>query len=100
MQGNETPNTSFHIHEEPSNDSIAFKSRNPDYVKRKKGDPICSNSKQFKPNKEEIPHLNVTMEQVQGLLRPPNTNASTIVLIEGVEFEDFQVIYTAFIPSV
>lgn len=52
---------------------------------------MCSNNKHVKPNDEEIVRVNVTLEQVQGLLRPPLTNSSTIVVIEGVEFEDFQV---------
>ncbi|CAH1448413.1 unnamed protein product [Lactuca virosa] len=94
---------SYHVtevstHEEPSKGSFGNKSRNPDgtwaevdkIAKRKKGGKMCSNSKHVKPNDEEMVRVNVTLEQVQGLLRPPLTNSSTIVVIEGVEFEDFQ----------
>ncbi|CAI9292691.1 unnamed protein product [Lactuca saligna] len=94
---------SYHVtdvstHEEPSKGSFGNKSRNPDgtwaeadkIAKRKKGGKMCSNSKHVKPNDEEIVRVNVTLEQVQGLLRPPLSNSSTIVVIEGVEFEDFQ----------
>lgn len=95
-------NTRVSTHEEPLTNSIASKSRNPDVIwseddklsipaKRKKGGNMCSNSK-----REEIFQLNVTLEQVQELLRPPLTNAPTIVLIEGVEFEDYQVTDTVY----
>ncbi|KAI3800354.1 hypothetical protein L1987_28444 [Smallanthus sonchifolius] len=92
-KGNETTNTSVSAHEEISNDS---KSRNPDGTwsevdkfsiptKRKKG-----GSKHLKLKGEEMLQLSVTLEQVQGLLRPPHTNPPTIVLINDVEFEVFQ----------
>lgn len=98
-QGNETVSTR---NEEPSKGSIGNKSRNPDgswsevdkisiRAKRKKGAKTGSNCKQLKLNGEKILQLNVTLEQVQGLLRPPPLiNAPTIVLVEGVEFEDYQ----------
>lgn len=88
-------------HEELSKGSFGNKLRNPDgtwsevdkvsfHAKRKKGGKMVTNSKHVKLNEEEIVQLNVTLEQVQGLFRPPLTNSPTIVLIEGVEFEDFQ----------
>ena len=87
MQGDET-STSHSTHEEPSKDSIACNSRNPDGIwseadnnsnpaKRMKVDNMCSDNKHLKN------------EQVQEFLRPPLTNSPTIVLIEGFEFEDF-----------
>lgn len=36
--------------------------------------------------------LSVSLEQVQGLLRPAFTDSPTIVLIDNVEFEVFEVI--------
>ncbi|KAI3680637.1 hypothetical protein L6452_35410 [Arctium lappa] len=97
-QGNETVSTR---NEEPLKGSIAFKSSNPDgswsevdkipiRAKRKKGAKTGSNCKQLKLNGEEMLQLNVTLEQVQGLLQPPLINAPTIVIVEGVEFEDYQ----------
>ncbi|KAJ9565980.1 hypothetical protein OSB04_001946 [Centaurea solstitialis] len=99
-QGNETVSITT---DEPSKGGIAFKARNPDVswsevdkisirAKRKKGAKTGSNSncKQLKLNGEEILQLNVTLEQVQELLRPSRINAPTIVLVEGVEFEDYQ----------
>ncbi|KVH89592.1 B3 DNA binding domain-containing protein [Cynara cardunculus var. scolymus] len=98
-QGNETVSTR---NEDPSKGTISFKSRNPDgtwsevdkisiRAKRKKGAKTGSNCKQLKLNGEEILQLNVTLEQVQELLQPPLINAPTIVVVEGVEFEDYQV---------
>ncbi|PWA51195.1 B3 DNA binding domain-containing protein [Artemisia annua] len=98
--GDETTSTSHSTHEEPSKDSIASKSRNPDGIwseadnnsipaKRMKVDNVCSDNKHLK-NEQEILQISVTLEQVQELLRPPLTNSPTIVLIEGFEFEDFQ----------
>ncbi|XP_024992693.1 B3 domain-containing protein Os07g0563300 isoform X2 [Cynara cardunculus var. scolymus] len=97
-QGNETVSTR---NEDPSKGTISFKSRNPDgtwsevdkisiRAKRKKGAKTGSNCKQLKLNGEEILQLNVTLEQVQELLQPPLINAPTIVVVEGVEFEDYQ----------
>ncbi|KAI7736268.1 hypothetical protein M8C21_022718 [Ambrosia artemisiifolia] len=82
---NETTNTSISTHKV----SLSDKSRNPDgtwsevdkisiHAKRK-DNKVCSNSKH-----------NVTLKQVQGLLRPPLAGSPTIVLIDGVEFENFQ----------
>ncbi|XP_071697468.1 B3 domain-containing protein Os07g0563300 isoform X2 [Rutidosis leptorrhynchoides] len=94
-KGNETTNTNVSAQEEPLNNSIASKSKsavdtisNP--AKRKKGGNMCLNNKQLNNNKEEIYQLNVTLEQVQELLRPRLTNVPSIVLIEGVEFEVYQ----------
>ncbi|KAI3823907.1 hypothetical protein L1987_05352 [Smallanthus sonchifolius] len=100
-QGNETTNTRISAHVESLKDGIVFNSMNPDgtwsevdkisiYAKRKKGGKMCSNSKKLKFKEEEMLQISVTLGQLQGLLRPPLANAPTIVLIEGVEFEDFQ----------
>ncbi|KAK9064229.1 hypothetical protein SSX86_015609 [Deinandra increscens subsp. villosa] len=100
-KGNETTDMRIPAHEESLKDDIALKSRNIDgtwsevdknsiRAKRKKGGKMCSNSKNLKLNEEQILQFSVTLEQIQGLLRPPLTNSPTIVVIEGVEFEDFQ----------
>ncbi|KAK9056338.1 hypothetical protein SSX86_027428 [Deinandra increscens subsp. villosa] len=90
--------TRVSIHENTLNGG---KSRNPDgtwsevdkisiRAKRKKGGKMCPNSKHLKLKEEEMLQLRVTLEQVQGLLRPPLTNSPTSVLIDGVECEVFQ----------
>ena len=65
-----------------------------------KVDNVCSDNKHIK-NEQEILQISVTLEQVQELLRPPLTNSPTIVLIEGFEFEDFQVMeHYIFFPPI
>ncbi|KAL4563157.1 hypothetical protein LXL04_027192 [Taraxacum kok-saghyz] len=81
-------------HEEPPKGSFGNKfgtwpEGNNNNNKRKKG-----GGKKVKLNNEELIQvkLNVTLEQVQGLFRPPpvTTSSPSITLIEGVEFEHFQ----------
>nr|XP_043623008.1 B3 domain-containing transcription factor VAL3-like isoform X2 [Erigeron canadensis] len=99
-KGNATTRTRVSTHEEPLKSSIVSKSKNPDSIlseidkasipaKRKKGGSMCSNNEHLKLD-EEILQFKVTLEQVQGLLRPPLTNTPTVVFIEDVEFEEYQ----------
>ncbi|KAJ0456197.1 putative transcription factor B3-Domain family [Helianthus annuus] len=82
-KGNGTDNTNILACEESSKDCRWSEvDKTSIHAKRKKGAKMYSNNKTLR--------FSVTLEQVQGLLRPPLTNAPTIVLFEGVEFEVFQ----------
>ncbi|KAI7738170.1 LOW QUALITY PROTEIN: hypothetical protein M8C21_007553 [Ambrosia artemisiifolia] len=88
-KGNRKTNARISAREESLKDGTSSEvDKTSIHAKRKKGANMCSNS-----NSKTL-RFSVTLEQVQGLLRPPLTKAPTIVLFEGVEFEVIDIAFT------
>ncbi|KAI7738171.1 LOW QUALITY PROTEIN: hypothetical protein M8C21_007554 [Ambrosia artemisiifolia] len=87
-KGNRKTNARISAREESLKDgTLSEVDKTSIHAKRKKGANMCSNSKTLR--------FSVTLEQIQGLLRPPLTKAPTIVLFEGVEFEVIDIAFTS-----
>lgn len=58
--------------------------------KRKSG-LLGSKSKRLRIENEDLIELKITWQEAQGLLRPPPSHIPSIVVIEGFEFEEYEV---------
>ena len=59
--------------------------------RKRKSNALGSKSKRLRIDHEDLIELKITWEEAQGLLRPPNNHAPSIVVIEGFEFEEYEV---------
>lgn len=60
---------------------------------RRKNSTLASKVKRLKIEDDHVIELKLTWEQAQGLLRPPPNYVPGVVVIEGVEFEEYEVLY-------
>ena len=58
---------------------------------KRKGSNLGSKSKRLRMENEDSMELKVTWEEAQELLRPPPNHVPTIVVIEGIEIEEYEV---------
>ena len=80
----------------PKGDTSGFVSKDVDGAKslisrKRKNSTLGSKSKRLRIEKEDLIELKITWEEAQGLLRPPPNHAPTVVVIEGFEFEEYEV---------
>ena len=54
---------------------------------------LGSKSKRLRIDNEDLIVLKLTWEEAQGLLRPPPNHVASVVVIEGFEFEEYEVWY-------
>lgn len=59
--------------------------------RKRKNIILGSKSKRLRIEKEDLIELKITWEEAQGLLRPPPKHVPTVVVIEGFEFEEYEV---------
>ncbi|XP_058195475.1 B3 domain-containing protein Os07g0563300-like isoform X1 [Rhododendron vialii] len=57
---------------------------------KRKNSTLGSKSKRPRVETEELIELKLTWELAQGLFRPPPNNVSSVVVIEGFEFEEYE----------
>ncbi|XP_057472045.1 B3 domain-containing protein Os07g0563300-like isoform X3 [Actinidia eriantha] len=57
---------------------------------KRKTSTLRSKSKRLRIDNEDLIELKLTWEQAQGLLRPPPNRVPSIVVIDGVEFEEYE----------
>ncbi|KAI8567542.1 hypothetical protein RHMOL_Rhmol02G0130100 [Rhododendron molle] len=57
---------------------------------KRKNSNLGSKSKRPRVETEELIELKLTWELAQGLFRPPPNNVSSVVVIEGFEFEEYE----------
>ncbi|XP_016514249.1 B3 domain-containing protein Os07g0563300 isoform X1 [Nicotiana tabacum] len=71
---------------------------------KRKSSTLGSKSKRLRIDNEDLVELKVTVVQAQGLMRPPSSDAPTVIVIEGCEFEEYEqdapIIGRPAIPSV
>ncbi|XP_024018896.1 B3 domain-containing protein Os07g0563300 isoform X2 [Morus notabilis] len=58
--------------------------------RKRKSSTLVSKSKRIRNENEDVMELKLTWEEAQGLLRPPNNHVPSIVVIEGIEFEEYE----------
>lgn len=61
--------------------------------RKRKSSTLGSKSKRFRIENEDMMELKLTWEEAQGLLRPPPNYVPSVVMIEGFEFEEYQVLW-------
>lgn len=66
-------------------------------ARKRKSSALGSKSKRLRIENEDLIELNITWEEAQGLLRPPPNHVPSIVVIEGFEFEEYEVCWLCFI---
>lgn len=59
--------------------------------RKRKNSTLGSKSKRLRIENEDLIELKLTWEAAQGLLRPPPNHAPNVVVIEGYEFEEYEV---------
>lgn len=59
--------------------------------KKRKSSTLGSKSKRLRIENEDVIELKLTWEEAQGLLRPPPDLVPSVVVIEGFEFEEYEV---------
>lgn len=64
--------------------------------RKRKSSTLGSKSKRLRLDSEDLIELKLTWEEAQGLLRPPS-NVPSIVVIEGFEFEEYEVSWSIFV---
>lgn len=60
--------------------------------RKRKNTTLGSKSKRLKIESEDMMELKLTWEEAQGLLRPPPNHVPSVVVIEGFEFEEYEVL--------
>lgn len=63
------------------------------FSRKRKSTILASKTKHLRIDSEEIFELKLTREEAQRLLRPPPNHAPNIVIIEGFEFEEYEVLF-------
>lgn len=58
---------------------------------KRKGSTMGSKRKRMRIDNDNLVELKVTVVQAQGLMRPPSSGAPTVIVIEGCEFEEYEV---------
>lgn len=64
----------------------------PVFHSKRKNSTLGSKSKRLRIENEDMIELKLTWEEAQGLFRPPPNHVPKIVVIEGYEFEEFEVL--------
>ncbi|KAL6573933.1 hypothetical protein OROHE_001475 [Orobanche hederae] len=64
----------------------------PSHSKRKNSS-FCAKNKRLRIENEDVMELKLTWEKAQGLMRPPAKIVPSIFVVEGCEFEEFEVRY-------
>ena len=59
--------------------------------RKRKSNILGSKSKRLRIENEDLIELKITWQEAQGLLRPPPSHVPSIVVIEGFEFEEYEV---------
>ncbi|RVW46291.1 B3 domain-containing protein [Vitis vinifera] len=59
--------------------------------RKRKNSTLGSKSKRLRIENEDLIELKLTWEEAQGLLRPPLNHVPNVVVIEGYEFEEYEV---------
>lgn len=59
--------------------------------RKRKSNILSSKSKRLRIENEDLIELKITWQEAQGLLRPPPSHIPSIVVIEGFEFEEYEV---------
>ena len=59
--------------------------------RKRKNSTLRTKSKRIRIENEDLIQLKITWEEAQGLLRPPPNLVPSVVLIEGFEFEEYEV---------
>lgn len=59
--------------------------------RKRKSSTLGSKSKRLRIENEDVIELKLTWEEAQGLLRPPPNHRPSVVVIEGFEFEEYEV---------
>lgn len=62
---------------------------------KRKGSSLGSKSKRLRIENEDSMELKLSWEEAQELLRPPPNSVPSVVVIEGHEFEEFEVCHSA-----
>lgn len=57
---------------------------------KRKNSTLGLKSKHLKLEKDDLIELELTLEQAQGLVRPPLNRIPSVVVIEGLEFEEYE----------
>lgn len=60
--------------------------------RKRKSSTLGSKSKRLRIENEDMMELKLTWEEAQGLLRPPPNHVPSVVVIEGFEFEEYEVL--------
>lgn len=60
-------------------------------IKKRKSSTLGSKSKRLRIENEDMIELKLTWEEAQRLLRPPPDHVPSVVMIEGFEFEEYEV---------
>ena len=63
----------------------------PSLSRKRKNNSLGSRSKRLRTDHEVMIELKLTLQEAQGLLRPPHEHAPNVVIIEGFEFEEYEV---------
>lgn len=67
--------------------------------RKRKSSTLGSKSKRLRIENEDVIELKLTWEEAQGLLRPPPNHIPSVVVIEGFEFEEYEVKYLKHVLS-
>lgn len=59
--------------------------------RKRKNSTLRSKSKRVRIENEDLIELKITWEEAQGLLRPSPNHIPSVVVIEGFEFEEYEV---------
>ncbi|KAK6932489.1 Zinc finger, CW-type [Dillenia turbinata] len=57
---------------------------------KRKNSTLGSRSKRLRIENEDLVELKLTWEEAQGLLRPPPNHVPSVMVIDGVEFEEYE----------
>lgn len=60
--------------------------------RKKKNSTLRAKSKRVRIENEDLIQLKITWEEAQVLLRPPSNHLPSVVVIEGFEFEEYEVL--------
>lgn len=61
------------------------------FLSKRKNSTLDSKSKRLSIGNDQIIELEITLKEVQGLFRPPSDYAPQIVVIDGYEIAEFEV---------
>lgn len=58
--------------------------------RKRKNSTLGSKNKRLRMDNMDLIELKITWEEAQGLLRPPSNHLPSVVIIEGLEFEEYE----------
>lgn len=67
--------------------------------RKRKSSTLRPKSKRLRIENEDLIELKLTWEEAQGLLRPAPNYVPSVVVIEGFEFEEYEVPWLMFVTS-